>query len=121
MTDPNEPRRRIYVDAEDSDWFSARDVAHANALRNALYGDLSAEEAADNPFTLLPDDSLLTVHYVDGADAYHGAGAYPSWADDEPEAKVEWFASGKERRAKVTAPARVWAAREEGIIASTEY
>lgn len=86
------------------------------------YGDFEAEP--------LPDDALLSITFRDGYQEKDGNGdtwdiAHPTWVDRAirngvPNVKVERVVINRQTVSRVTAPAKVWAQHETGIIGSTE-
>lgn len=111
--------RKIWC--SETDKYSAESRAEATRLRDADYGwDPEGDDAQGDQFEDMPldDDSNVGVMFQDGAE---NGRAYPAWVDVEPEASLEWFGEGNWRYAKVSAPARVWAKNETGMIASTEF
>lgn len=100
----------------ESDWFSAPTVEEATRIRNALYGWSEDLE----PFELEPleDDRQLTVTFQDGFYEEGAECTYPPWVDKEPLASIKWL---EQHIARVSAPAKVWAANTVGLVASTEY
>lgn len=101
----------------ETDHFSAESREDATRMLTELYND--AEHAAEYPFDEEPlaDEQLLSIQLHDG---YEGGRQYPAWADEEPEAIVEWVQEHRFRWVRVKAPARIWAKHETGMVCSTD-
>ena len=106
----------------ETDWYSAESREEAMRMMVETYGysqdDIAGLSGCALEFEPMPDDATLRVTLQDG---FEGGLTHPNWADEEPEATVEWVNTGRHPIARVTAPARIWAKHETGMVCSTEY
>lgn len=111
--------RKIWRNA--TDWYSAESREEAERMMMEMHGYSKEDmEAGDNNlrYEPMPDDAPLRVTLQDG---WEDGLTHPIWANEEPEATVEWVNSGRYPIARVTAPARIWAKHETGMVCTTEY